>query len=782
MKLNLRLQQKIQLIIISISVVIFLGTIVFISLKTKSIAYRDATRMVDAQSQKYAYKIESLISKDFSVVSTLSQAFKNYDFLPKEKWQKLINKMYDEVFLANPSFYNLWDSWELSSIDSTYTKPYGRIVNQHFRENNVMKTTQGYRSMEGDPELYAKWKAKRKNMIADLYADVFVEHKKERKLMTTLVSPILVESGKYIGLVGVDLTLTRFQKIVNNIQIKTLDGSYAFLISHDKKYAGHPNTELLNQKPKKNPTKKENFNLFDKMEEGNHFSIIHDNKEEKKRYVSYAPIKIGDTETNWYLGITTPIGSIKEQANKNFLISMLVGVLGISLLSLVIYFVTKNISNPIEKVTNRLGELSKGRIDENMKLQLSTGDELEEMANALNTSIDELNKKNEFAQNLGTGKLDYQFQASGKEDELGHSLLEMRESLQKAREEEEKRKIEDEKRRWVNEGLAKFADILRQNNENLEQLSYEIIRNLVEYLEANQGGIFVLNDEDKDNIVYELKAAYAFDRRKYLEKQIKPGESLVGTCAIEKETIYMTEVPQDYIRITSGLGDANPDSILIVPLKMEENVLGVVEIASFKKFEKYQIEFVEKVGETIASTLSSVRVNIKTSQLLEKSQQQAEEMSAQEEEMRQNMEELKATQEESARREQELKNILNAVDTFILKAELSTSGSFESANELLSSSLEYTPDELYGKQINDIVADKDKQKFQKLWNEIKEGNKSQSELTFKKQAGKTLTFIVSFIPLIDNDGKINKILFMAVNHTDSEKEKIKLKEQIQKNK
>jgi len=782
MKLNLRLQQKIQLIIISISVVIFLGTIVFISLKTKSIAYRDATRMVDAQSQKYAYKIESLISKDFSVVSTLSQAFKNYDFLPKEKWQKLINKMYDEVFLANPSFYNLWDSWELSSIDSTYTKPYGRIVNQHFRENNVMKTTQGYRSMEGDPELYAKWKAKRKNMIADLYADVFVEHKKERKLMTTLVSPILVESGEYIGLIGVDLTLTRFQKIVNNIQIKTLDGSYAFLISHDKKYAGHPNTELLNQKPKKNPTKKENFNLFDKMEEGNHFSIIHDNKEEKKRYVSYAPIKIGDTETNWYLGITTPIGSIKEQANKNFLISMLVGVLGISLLSLVIYFVTKNISNPIEKVTNRLGELSKGRIDENMKLQLSTGDELEEMANALNTSIDELNKKNEFAQNLGTGKLDYQFQASGKEDELGHSLLEMRESLQKAREEEEKRKIEDEKRRWVNEGLAKFADILRQNNENLEQLSYEIIRNLVEYLEANQGGIFVLNDEDKDNIVYELKAAYAFDRRKYLEKQIKPGESLVGTCAIEKETIYMTDLPQDYIKITSGLGDANPDSILIVPLKMEENVLGVVEIASFNKFEDYQIEFVEKLGETIASTLSSVRTNLRTSELLEKSQQQAEEMSAQEEEMRQNMEELKATQEESARREQELKGMVEAIDNFLLKAETNTEGELITGNDLFLNTFGYNKNEISEKNIESLIHKDEVAEFRKMWNKVLQGNDQSKVIKAITKENEALWLISSLTPIRDKEDNIIKVLYIGLDHTDSEKEKIKLKEQIQKNK
>ncbi len=777
MKLKLKLQQKIQLIIISISAAIFLGTIIYISLKTKNIAYNDATRLVDAQSEKYAYEIQSLINKDFAVVSTLAQAFKNYDFLPKDRWQKLINKIYDEVFPENPSFYNLWDSWELQSIDTTYDKPYGRIVNQHFRESGAIKTTQGYRSLEGDPELYAKWKSKRKNLIADLYADVFVEHKKERKLMTTLVSPI-IDSEEYVGLVGVDLTLTRFQDIVNNIKIKDLDGSFAFLISHDKKIAGHPNNDLLNKNPKKNPTDEEGFNLFEKMEKGEQFSIIHNQQDRKKRYVSYAPIKIGSSGSNWFIGITTPIESIKKQANKNFILSLLVGILGISILSFVIYFVTKNISNPIEKVTNRLNELAKGRIDEKMKLQLATGDELEEMANALNTSINELNKKNTFAKKLGSGELDYPFEASGSQDQLGHSLVEMKESLKKAREEEEKRKIEDQKRRWVNEGLAKFADILRQNNDNLEELSYEIIRNLVEYLDANQGGIFVLNDEDQENIVYELKAAYAFDRRKFLEKQIKPGESLVGTCAIEKETIYMTEVPQDYIRITSGLGDSNPDSILIVPLKMEEDVLGVVEIASFKKFEKYQIEFVEKVGETIASTLSSVRINIRTSQLLEKSQQQAEEMSAQEEEMRQNMEELKATQEESARREQELKGMVEAIDNFLLKAEFSTEGNLITANELFLSTFEYTKNEASGKSIDSFIHKDDLSAFKNIWNEARAGNDQEKVIKAVSIKGKTLWLISSLTPVKDKEDNILKILYIGLDHTESENEKLKLRNQI----
>ncbi|MBS3806002.1 MAG: GAF domain-containing protein [Bacteroidales bacterium] len=780
MNLNLKLRHKIQLIIISLSVVIFLGAIGYISIKARKAAYRDASRLVDFQSQKYANRIQGLMNSDFTVVRTLSQAFKTYDYLPRERWQEMINKMYIDVFQANPSFYNLWDSWELQYIDTSWTRSYGRISNQNFRENGEFKTSTDRRSLEGDPDLYASWKSRKEELVADLYADVFVENKSERRLMTTLASPIL-ESGNFIGLVGVDLTLDRFQQIIQEIDIEKLEGCSSFLLTHNGKYAGHPDQELLNTRAPANPTAEQGFNLYDKMEQGKAFSILHQPAEERDKqesYVSYAPIQIGNTETQWYLGLSAPVSSIKAQANKNFTISLIVGLVGLLILSLVIYLVSRNITHPVEQVTDRLNRLSRGHIDPNMKLQLSTGDEIQEMATALNTSIDELNKKNEFAQKIGNGELEADYQMLSDDDQLGQSLIDMRNSLKQARREEEKRKIEDEKRRWVNEGLARFADILRQNNDNLEQLSYQIISNLVGYLGANQGGLFLLNDEDEQNIFYELKAAHAFNRKKYMEKEIKPGEGLVGSCAIEKQTIYMTDIPQDYIQITSGLGDANPDSLLIVPLKVEEEVLGVIEIASFKEFEKHQIEFVEKVAESIASTISSVRVNLRTSQLLEKSQQQAEEMSAQEEEMRQNMEELKATQEEAARRENELSGIMEAIDQFLIKAELDLSGKLINANPLFLETFGYDDQKIQEIPMEKFIDDNDLATFHHTWEEAKKGRDIRQKIRYINKHGTTLWLITSFSAVKDKEGNINKIIFIALDHTESENEKQQLKDKL----
>jgi putative methionine-R-sulfoxide reductase with GAF domain len=224
-------------------------------------------------------------------------------------------------------------------------------------------------------------------------------------------------------------------------------------------------------------------------------------------------------------------------------------------------------------------------------------------------------------------------------------------ALLKTLEENKKAAGLEEKRNWIAKGLSQFGDLLRGDlNERFYQ---QLTSSLVRFMKINQAGVYIVEEGDDEEKYINLKSCYAFDRNKFLEKKIKIGHGLIGQCYLEKERIFLREVPASYINITSGLGDATPKCILIVPMVQDTNVEGIIELASFHVLEEHEIEFVQKLAESLAAFVASNRINMKTKLLLEKFQQQSEELRAQEEEMRQNMEEMQATQEEIHRTEQE---------------------------------------------------------------------------------------------------------------------------------
>ncbi len=322
------------------------------------------------------------------------------------------------------------------------------------------------------------------------------------------------------------------------------------------------------------------------------------------------------------------------------------GVFAINMVALVLTFIYIRyyVSRPISKLNEIDAIISEGNFDR--KIDYKRSDELGKVANSINTLFQNLKNATDFIIDIGEGKLDTEYQrpteTDAQHDRLGAALLEMRDKMREVNE-------ADRQRNWVSEGLAKFADIFRTQSDS-DDFTYIIISDLVSYVEANQGGLFIVEDEKDEESHLELVAAYAYQKRKYLEKSIAKGEGLVGEVYQEGNTVYMTEVPDNYVHITSGLGEANPRSLLLVPLKLNDEIYGVVELASFSVFEPYKIEFVEKLGESIASTFASVKTSRQTQKLLRESIQLSEQMKAQEEEMRQNLEELVATQEEAQRK------------------------------------------------------------------------------------------------------------------------------------
>ncbi len=237
---------------------------------------------------------------------------------------------------------------------------------------------------------------------------------------------------------------------------------------------------------------------------------------------------------------------------KNFIFIML--AILVLLAIIITAYTALSLSTPINRTKNMLLSMSRGILPE-AKLKEGS-DEIGQMAKALHLVVQSLRDVSNFAIQIGKGNFDIEFTPLSDEDVLGHSLIEMREELKQAKNEEGIRAEENRQRTWSSQGVALFSDILRKNNDNLNDLSFEIISNMVQYTNSNQGGIFIVNDNDRDNLFLEMTACYAYDRQKFLQRRIEIGEGLVGRCYQEQEKIFLTDINSPLQKLLSVISIA----------------------------------------------------------------------------------------------------------------------------------------------------------------------------------------------------------------------------------
>lgn len=316
-------------------------------------------------------------------------------------------------------------------------------------------------------------------------------------------------------------------------------------------------------------------------------------------------------------------------------------------------------------------------------------------------------------------------------------------------------------------GTAKISEIIRVSNHDMESLADSIISYLVKYLEACQGAIFVIDDADKSRPVLEMKGCFAYDRKKYIDKKIDIKQGLVGQSVAEKGTIYLTDIPDDYMQITSGLGGAKPTSVLIVALTTDEAAAGAMELALFRELQPYEIDFVEKVSENIASSLILSKNNAHTIRLLKEAQQLSDQLGQQEEELRQNMEEMQATQEELARKQkameqaQEELNISKGhldrlVDSIPVPINVKDRGHrIVQVNAAFCNIMKKDKEYLIGKTVHDRFAKEQAEKFWEGDEKVFNANEIQvNEETVKYTGDETKTVVTYKYPFTSADDQV----------------------------
>jgi CheY-like chemotaxis protein/HAMP domain-containing protein len=200
---------------------------------------------------------------------------------------------------------------------------------------------------------------------------------------------------------------------------------------------------------------------------------------------------------------------------------------------------------------------------------------------------------------------------------------------------------------WLNSNMARFTGML-QGERDLETVSRLIMSELTPLVGAQHGAFFLMDPvaSDADDLRLGLLASYGYKQRKNVPTKFKVGEAVVGQAALEQKPILIEQAPDDYVRITSGLGEGVPVNVIVFPVLFEDQVMAVVELASFQRFTTVQQAFLEQLSESIGVVLNTIQANMRTEELLEQSQQLTQELQSQSEELQAQQEELQQTNKE----------------------------------------------------------------------------------------------------------------------------------------
>jgi PAS domain S-box-containing protein len=365
-------------------------------------------------------------------------------------------------------------------------------------------------------------------------------------------------------------------------------------------------------------------------------------------------LQIGRKLANGNLGLIAKMDLEEANGDASTLVNtfLYAGLCIVALATLLAMMFARSLTRPLYAMRNTLGHVAQGVLPEATELRSS--DEFGQMGHKVDELVQTLRGNADFAKRIGEGKYDTEFKPASDNDILGMSLITMRKNLVE-------NERQDKERNWIVRGVAEISEILRMHDA-IDELGDDVIKFILGKIGAIQGAFYVVNDEVAPPLI-ELRASFAYNRKKYLKAKFKFAEGLVGQAAAEKDTIMRTEIPDDYVTITSGiLGDQRPKCILIVPLITNEEVYGVLEFAGFRRFDPSQVNFVKELSLILARTIFNIKVNERTRRLLAESQEMSNELKEKQEVLRQNAEEMQATQEELQRSNQKLEEQIEEVN------------------------------------------------------------------------------------------------------------------------
>ncbi len=754
MKLNLN--GKMLLYILGTAMLIYLSTLGYISFDLKKTSTNNALKTIQSRADDNAKEVERILNDFYESIHVSAFSFVAFQDEQVTNADEHAQHMLNKIISSNPDISCTWLTFEPGLTEDSTAKrfaiSYKRVNDTIIEDTNYAEAylTDSYLACKQQMTMY----------IAEPYI-------KDGEYFTAIEYPLL-HKNSFQGLIGMEFPLQRLQELI----VKNTESKHSsFLISQTSHILASNHTKQRGQLF--NSAAGEIANKYNKeiqKRQSSKISFIQNNPfNGSSALFSFSPISFDGSNEHWLLILAIPEKEAFSEAYASFGKTVLISAIGLILMAILIFLISKNISNPIIRTTRRLHSIANGELDLSKPRKRLFEDEITDITSSTMQLAGTLSSAADFALNIGKGKLDASYKKLSSEDVLGEALLTMQDSLRDAKEKEDIKKEEDEKRNWVTQGLAKFGEIIRKNNDNMELFCTNVLQELQGHLHTAQAAIYVQDQknlsEDKSDH-YVMMAAWAYGDQVMLHASTEKGIGILGRSIAEKRLIQLNHLPEDYAEISPGMSNMpKPNNLLISPLTINENVFGVLELLTNEPFKDHEVEFIEKLSENIASVISSVNVNINTAKLLQQSQEQADELAQHEEEMRQNLEELQATQEEAQKRESGLLSYLKAVKQNVISVQLNLDRRVIEMSPAMSAKYDINIDSVRGKYYDALIFQDEavREEFLEFWGQLKQLNTAKRVQKVETR-GRTMVFLETYT-VLRKDGVAKSILMVAEEKT-----------------
>lgn len=651
----------------SIIILAFSFTTLLISIRISNQQKQMAFELAEEMAYRNGSQVNKELESAADVVRTLAYTFnqvKELDGVDRD----FIMENLKEFLIKNPGFNGIWTCWEPNAFDGR-DKDYinyaghdetGRFTPYWFRgEKGITLRSLEYYSQPGLGDYYLFPKENKSEMITN---PLHYTIDGEEIFITSIVFPI-IENGEFLGVVGVDVPLSTLQEMTRSI--KPYETGYAGLVANNGIYVAHVKDEFLGQDIGIN----EEMNEVKKaIKLGEKYSIItKSDLNNEEVYQIFIPITIANTKTPWSFGVSVPMEKVLAETKnaRNDIIT--IGMVSLIIILLVLVWVINSITSPIMQISRMLKELATGNAEFDEHLEVSSRDEIWEINQSFEQLLTSYKSTTGLCIALAEGDLSSKVTVKGEKDLLGQSIVRMVESMKSVvyqtniiskgnyqievvpRSEKDELTLSlqamarnlynaDERNKleaWLKTGQTELNNLMRRE-ENIVEMARGIIEYLAEFMDSQVGALYLSDEKDTMKLI----ASYAYAKGKHLASEFCLGEGLIGQAALKKQIILVNQVPEDYITIQSGLGEAVPRNILVLPCVYNDKVLCVIELGSFYDFTDNKVEFMNLVNENIAISFQAHIAQTRTEELLEESLQQGMELQAQQEELRVINEEL----------------------------------------------------------------------------------------------------------------------------------------------